>query len=325
MSKDKPKGGLGKGLDVLFGGSSANEPEENKISQTDGSTKEKSASETHHPNVTEMNPQGDEQILFISLENIQTNPYQPRKDFDTEELNSLTESIKQKGVIQAITVRRLEGGQFELISGERRLRASKLAGIDKIPAFILDVSDKEELLEIALIENIQRSNLNAIEVAEGYKRLIDECKLRQEQVAEKVGKSRSSVTNTLRLLGLPDEIKQSISRNEITEGHARSILSLDDEIDQLLLWRRITSENLSVRKAEEFSKKKKNAKKQPHQKKIYQITDQNKAAIKFLEEKFMEHFGTRVKLQPASPTTGNIVIEYYTAEDLERIIDLCKK
>jgi ParB family transcriptional regulator, chromosome partitioning protein len=324
MSKDKPKGGLGKGLDVLFGGSSANEPEENKISQTDRSTEEKSASETSHPNVTEMNPEGEEQILFISLENIHTNPYQPRKDFDTEELNSLMESIKQKGVIQAITVRRLEGGQFELISGERRLRASKLAGIDKIPAFILDVSDKEELLEIALIENIQRSNLNAIEVAEGYKRLIDECKLRQEQVAEKVGKSRSSVTNTLRLLGLPDEIKQSISRNEISEGHARSILSLDDEIDQLLLWRRITSENLSVRKAEEFSKKKKAAKK-PHQKKIYEITDQNKAAIKFLEEKFMEHFGTRVKLQPASPTTGNIVIEYYTAEDLERIIDLCKK
>jgi ParB family transcriptional regulator, chromosome partitioning protein len=325
MSKDKPKGGLGKGLDVLFGGSSANEPEENKISQTDRSTEEKSASETSHPNVTEMNPEGEEQILFISLENIHTNPYQPRKDFDTEELNSLMESIKQKGVIQAITVRRLEGGQFELISGERRLRASKLAGIDKIPAFILDVSDKEELLEIALIENIQRSNLNAIEVAEGYKTLIDECKLRQEEVAEKVGKSRSSVTNTLRLLGLPDEIKQSISRNEITEGHARSILSLDDEIDQLLLWRRITSENLSVRKAEEFSKKKKAAKKHPHQKKIYEITDQNKAAIKFLEEKFMEHFGTRVKLQPASPTTGNIVIEYYTAEDLERIIDLCKK
>lgn len=319
MSKDKPKGGLGKGLDVLFGGGAADE------------NKQQTASIEKHDNVTELNPtqlntgNNDEQILFISLENIHTNPYQPRKEFDNDELNDLAESIKQKGVIQAVTVRRLDGGQFELISGERRMRASKLAGLDKIPAYILDVSSKEDLLEIALIENIQRANLNAIEVAEGYKRLIDECNLKQEQVAEKVGKSRSSVANTLRLLGLPDEIKSSISKGEVTEGHARSILALDSEVDQLLLWKRITTENLSVRKAEEFTKQKKQSKKQPKDKKIYNITDQNKAAVKFLEEKFMEHFGTRVKLHPTSPTTGNIVIEYYTAEDLERIIDLCKK
>ncbi|CAG0970759.1 partial Stage 0 sporulation protein J, partial [Anaerolineae bacterium] len=185
--------------------------------------------------------------------------------------------------------------------------------------------EKEDLLEIALIENIQRSDLNAIEVAEGYKRLIDECKLKQEQVAEKVGKSRSAVANTLRLLGLPEEIKQSIQKGEISEGHARSILAMDNEVDQLLLWKRITSENLSVRKAEELTKKKKQAKGIQKDKKIYEITDQNKAAVKFLEEKFMEHFGTRVKLHPTSPTSGNIVIQYYTSEDLERIIDLCKK
>lgn len=316
MSKDKPKGGLGKGLDVLFGGGAV---EENK--------QQTQAVEQKHDNVTELNPttEGDEQILFISLENIHTNPYQPRKEFIESELNDLAESIKQKGVIQAITVRRLDGGQFELISGERRMRASKLAGLDKIPAYILDVSSKEDLLEIALIENIQRANLNAIEVAEGYKRLIDECSLKQDEVAVKVGKSRSSVANTLRLLGLPQEIKNSISKGEVTEGHARSILALDSEVDQLLLWKRITSENLSVRKAEEFTKQKKQNKKAPKDKKIYNITDQNKAAVKFLEEKFMEHFGTRVKLHPTSPTTGNILIEYYTAEDLERIIDLCKK
>lgn len=310
MSKDKPKGGLGKGLDVLFGGSEAAE-QNNNIPE-------------FHKNITELNPKSDEQILFIELDMIKANPYQPRKEFDAEELNDLAESIRQKGIIQAITVRKIDDGSYELISGERRLRASKLAGIDKIPAFVLDVSSKEDLLEIALIENIQRTNLNSLEVAEGYKRLIDECSLKQEEIAVKVGKSRSAVANTLRLLTLPEEIKMSIKRGEISEGHARSILAMDNDVDKLLLWKRITSESLSVRKAEELTKKKKN-KQEKREKKIYEITDQNKAAIKFLEEKFMEHFGTRVRLSPSSPTTGSIVIEYYTAEDLERIIDLCKK
>jgi len=310
MSKDKPKGGLGKGLDVLFGGSEAAE-QNNNIPE-------------FHRNITELNPKSDEQILFIELDMIKANPYQPRKEFDNSELNDLAESIRQKGIIQAITVRKIDDGSYELISGERRLRASKLAGLEKIPAFVLDVSSKEDLLEIALIENIQRSDLNSLEVAEGYKRLIDECSLKQEEIAAKVGKSRSAVANTLRLLTLPEEIKLSIKRGEISEGHARSILAMDTDVDKLLLWKRITSESLSVRKAEELTKKKKN-KQEKREKKIYEITDQNKAAIKFLEEKFMEHFGTRVRLSPSSPTTGSIVIEYYTAEDLERIIDLCKK
>ena len=243
MSKDKPKGGLGKGLDVLFGGSEAQEQNINVPE--------------FHKNITELNPKSDEQILFIELENIKANPYQPRKEFDNDELNDLAESIRQKGIIQAITVRKLDDGNYELISGERRLRASKIAGIDKIPAFVLDVSAKEDLLEIALIENIQRANLNSIEVAEGYKRLIDECSLRQEDVAAKVGKSRSAVANTLRLLSLPPEIKLSIKKGEISEGHARSILAMDSDVDRLLLWKRITTESLSVRKAEELTKKKK--------------------------------------------------------------------
>lgn len=302
MSKEKPKGGLGKGLDVLFGS--------NAIEQETAS------------NVTELNPKQDETILFIELGRIKNNPFQPRQHFDESEMQELAESIKQKGVIQAITVRKTDDGSFELISGERRLRASKIAGIEKIPAYIIDVNSKEDLLEIALIENIQRKDLNAIEVAEGYQRLIDECRLTQEVVAEKVGKSRSTVTNYLRMLKLPDEIKRSIRKGEITEGHSRTILSLDSTVDQLLLWKKIMGESLSVRKAEELTKK---LKKAPKERKIYEITDQNKAAINFLEEKFREHFGTKVKLQPTSPTTGHIVIEYYTAEDLERIIDLCKK
>ncbi|MCC6865495.1 MAG: ParB/RepB/Spo0J family partition protein [Ignavibacteria bacterium] len=316
MTKDKPKGGLGKGLDILFGGNSINEPSQN--------------SENVHKNITELNPeqnnteQNDEQVLLIEIDKIKANPYQPRKDFDSAELDDLTESIRQKGVIQAVTVRRIDDKNFELISGERRLRAAKLAGLEKIPSYVIDINSKEDLLEIALIENIQRANLNAIEIAEGYKRLIDECSLKQEEVAVKVGKSRSTVTNTIRLLGLPDEIKLSIKKGEISEGHARSILAMDSDVERLLLWKKITTENLNVRSTEEIVKKKK-PKSKVKGKKIYEITDQNKAAIKFLEEKFMEHFGTRVRLSPSSPTTGNIVIEYYTAEDLERIIDLCKK
>jgi ParB family transcriptional regulator, chromosome partitioning protein len=304
-TKDKTKGGLGKGLDVLFGGSTVNiEPESES-------------------NITELHPKRDESILFIALESIKANPFQPRKEFDVNELNELADSIKQKGVIQAITVRKSGEGSYELLSGERRLRAAKLAGLGKIPAYIIDVSSKEDLLEISLIENIQRQDLNALEVAEAYQRLMNECRLTQELVAEKVSKSRSAVANTLRLLSLPDEIKASILKGEISEGHARALVGIDNEVDQLLLWKKITGENLSVRKAEELTKKNKKTSRKP--KKIYQITDQNQAAIKFLEEKFMEHFGTKVKLHPTSPTTGNIIIEYYTAEDLERIIELCKK
>jgi ParB family chromosome partitioning protein len=304
MSKEKPKGGLGKGLDVLFGGSNINiEPET-------------------PANVTELNPKIEESILFIPIGQITTNPFQPRQLFNEEELRELADSISQKGVIQAITVRKAGDRNYELIAGERRLRAARLAGLEKIPAFIIDVSSKEDLLEISLIENIQRKDLNAIEVAEGYQRLIDECRLTQEQVSEKVGKSRSAVTNYLRMLKLPDEIKQSIQKGEISEGHARAILSADSDVDRLLIWKKILGENLSVRKVEELTKK---LKKEPKHRKLYEITDQNKAAINFLEEKFREHFGTKVRLNPTSSSTGNIIIEYYTAEDLERIIEMCKK
>lgn len=307
MSKDKPKGGLGKGLDILFGDTNMNIDSEN---------------EKTHENVTELNPKSEESILFLSIDKIKTNPYQPRKEFEQSALEELAESIKQKGVIQAITVRRLDDGSYELISGERRLRAASFAELEKIPAYVMDVSSKEDLLEIALIENIQRKDLNAIEVAEGYQRLITECSLTQEQVADKVSKSRSAVTNFLRMLKLPNEIRESIRKGEITEGHARAILALNDDIDQMLLWRKITGEKLSVRKAEEYTKK---AKKHAKPRKIYEITDQNKAAINFLEEKFREHFGTKVRIMPSSKTTGQIIIEYFTAEDLERIIEMCKK
>lgn len=301
MPKDKQV--LGKGLDILFGNS---EPE-----STEPKPEEKEATDK----------QETESILFLEIDKIKTNPYQPREEFDELGLQELADSIMQKGVIQAITVRKAEDG-YELLSGERRLRASKIAGIEKIPAYVLDVSAPEDLLEISLIENIQRKDLNALEVAQGYQRLISECKLTQEEVAEKVGKSRSAVTNFLRLLKLPDEIKQSIRKGEISEGHARSILAIENREEQIVLWKRIISDNLSVRKTEEITKK---ARKEPKERKIFQITSQDKAAVDFLETKFREHFGTKVKIHPKSKTSGEIIIEYYTSEDLERIIDLCKK
>lgn len=298
----KGKQALGKGLDVLFSGS---EPEV----------------KTTMPAETE-SPKESDSALFVQIKKIKTNPFQPREDFEETSLQELADSIKQKGVIQAITVRKTGSDSFELLTGERRLRAAKIAGLDKIPAFVLDVNSKEDLLEISLIENIQRKDLNPLEVAKGYQRLITECKLKQEQVAEKVGKSRTAVTNFLRLLKLPEEIKQSISKGEISEGHARAILAVNDEAGQINLWKRIIGENLTVRRAEEITKR---IKSKPKEKKIYTITNQDKAEIDFLEEKFREHFGTKVKIKPKTSTTGEIVIEYYSPDDLERIVELCRK
>jgi ParB family chromosome partitioning protein len=297
----KGKQALGKGLDVLFSGS---EPEEKTTAPAETETRD------------------SDSVLFVQINKIKTNPYQPREDFEEISLQELADSIKQKGVIQAITIRKTGADSFELLSGERRLRAAKIAGLEKIPAFVLDVNSKEDLLEISLIENIQRKDLNPLEVAKGYQRLITECRLKQEEVAEKVGKSRTAVTNFLRLLKLPDEIKQSISKGEITEGHARAILAMNDEAGQINLWKRIIGENLTVRRAEEITKK---IKSKPKEKKIYTITNQDKAEIDFLEGKFREHFGTKVKIKPKTSTSGDIVIEYYTAEDLERIVELCRK
>jgi ParB family chromosome partitioning protein len=299
----KEKRALGKGLDILFSGSTG----EIKPGEGEQIGEQKKASDS---------------ALFISVDSINSNPYQPREDFEETSLRELADSIKQKGVIQAITVRKTGDNSYELLTGERRLRASKMAGLKIIPAFVLDVNSKEDLLEISLIENIQRKDLNPLEVAKGYQRLISECKLTQELVAEKVGKSRTVVTNFLRILKLPEEIKQSISKGEISEGHARAILALDKEIEQISLWKRIIGESLTVRKTEELTKR---IRTKPKEKKIFAVTNQDQAAINFLEEKFREHFGTKVKIKPRTKTSGEIIIEYYTPEDLERIVELCRK
>jgi ParB family chromosome partitioning protein len=298
----KGKQVLGKGLDILFAGSAKEEP----VSIKEG--------------VEEVTSGVGESILFIEVDKIKTNPYQPREEFDEVTLKELADSIKQKGVIQPITVRKISENNYELLSGERRLRAAKMVKLDKIPSYILDLSSKEDLLEISLIENIQRKDLNPIEIAHGVYRLITECGLTQEDVSERVGKSRTAVTNYLRLLKLPEEIRKSIRKNEISEGHARAILAIDDPAEQLNLWKRIIGESLTVRRSVDISKKMSKPKE-----KIFNATNRDRSAIDFLESKFREHFGTKVRLVPKTKTSGEIIIEYYTSEDLERIIDLCKK
>jgi ParB family transcriptional regulator, chromosome partitioning protein len=225
---------LGKGLDALLPSSFSIEPPQENMKVDDG----KSVGV----------------IAMVEVQRVRPNPMQPRQDFDREALEDLKKSIKEKGVIQPITVRRTETG-YEIIAGERRVRASTELGFESIPAYILDIETDAEMLELALIENVQRENLNPIEVALGYKRLMEECRLTQEEVSKKVGKDRTTITNFMRLLRLPNEIQQSLRRKKLSMGHARAILSISDEQKQQEVFRYITSGDISVRKTEELVKK----------------------------------------------------------------------
>jgi ParB family chromosome partitioning protein len=256
----------------------------------------------------------------VSVNKIKVNPSQPREDFDVEKLNELADSIRQNGLIQPITVTK-DGEDFILISGERRLRAVKLIGQEKIPAYIFEKSfednTNENLLELALIENIQREDLNPMELSDSYRRLSDEYNLTQEQIADKVSKQRSTVANFLRLQKLPVEIKVSLRRNEITEAHARMLLRVDNLDDQLILWKRIINENISVKNLEEITKS--SAKKQRKKKiKLGEIYD---PYIQNIEDKLRNYFGTKVKINRNTKTSGEIVIDYYSNDDLERITE----
>ena len=193
-------------------------------------------------------------VAMIPITAVEVNPFQPRKDFDDDALSELSESIKTYGLIQPITVRRLNDRQFQLISGERRTRAAKLAGLTEIPAYIR-IADDQGMLEMALVENIQREDLNAIEIAITYQRLVDECNITHENMSERVGKKRSTITNYLRLLKLNPEIQQAIKLNKISMGHARALVGVNDIALQLMLYRQITKEELSVRAVEDLIRK----------------------------------------------------------------------
>ena len=287
----KKKGGLGRGLSALL-----------ENADTDITSKE-------------VRPAGG--ISQIPISQIEANPFQPRTEFEAVALEELASSIRVHGVIQPITVRKLGYDKYQLISGERRTRASILAGLERIPAFIRLAND-QDMLEMALIENIQRSDLNAIEVAMSYRRLLDECNLKQEELGDRVGKERSTVNNYLRLLRLPDDIQAGIKTGKISMGHARAMINMDDMADQLELYQQILEENLNVRDVEALVKDRKAGNRggvrtlgTDWDPEIDKITDRLHKARK-----------ASVHLKNNHSGKGKIIISYKNREDLERILTL---
>jgi len=258
------------------------------------------------------------QFIMCDIELIRPNRYQPRIRFSEKELDALTESIKEQGILQPVLIRK-DGQAFELIAGERRLKAAKRAGLTQAPAIVKEITDAE-LLEISIIENIQRENLNPMEEAEAYHCLMKEFGLTQEQVALRVGKSRSSVANYLRLPNLPEEIKDSIVNGIISMGHARAILGVENTAQQRAVWRIVTSKNLSVRQTEDLVKKFK-GKKQKHEPKDATLEE---SYFSGLSEELSRHFGSLVKIKRQGKK-GKVEIEFYDDEDLNRIIEILKK
>ena len=255
-------------------------------------------------------------IAEIDIDRIETNPFQPRSDFDETALRELAQSIKEQGVIQPVTVRKLGYNKYQLISGERRWRASQMAGLAKIPAFIR-VANDEQMLELALIENIHRENLNAIEVAISYQRLIDECNLTQEEVSEKVGKSRSAVANFLRLLKLPSEIQIAIRDGHISMGHARALININDKEEQLKLLQQIITDEMNVRQTEELAEKAKNPEAKERKQTNF-IPEHFKNKIKTLSQTL----NTKVKVKRNLKGQGSVVIDFKDEAEFDRIMEL---
>ncbi len=256
-------------------------------------------------------------VLNVPVAHIRPNPHQPRKDFKEEAMAELADSIKKHGLIQPITVRYIGEKRFELISGERRLRASKLAGLDEIPAYIREVDD-EQLIAFALVENIQREELNPLEIAFGYIRLMEECNYTQGEVAERVGKNRTTVTNTLRLLQLPDFVLAALRDERISAGHARSLITLSSEKEQKEVLNTILKKSLSVRQTEDFVR---NLDKKSGKTKKKKETSKSDPFINGIEKQLRDSLSTRVQIK-TKEKGGEIRIEYYSNDDLERLLQL---
>lgn len=258
-------------------------------------------------------------VAEIDIELIETNPFQPRTEFDETALRELSQSIKEQGVIQPVTVRKLGYNKYQLISGERRLRASKMAGLTSIPVFIR-VANDEQMLELALIENIHRENLNAIEVAISYQRLVNECNMTQEEVSEKVGKSRAAVANFLRLLKLPPEVQIAIRDGHITMGHARALINIDNKEQQLKLLQQIIEDEMSVRETEEMADKAKNGDKKERKQTNF-LPEHFKNKIKSLSQTL----NTKVKVNRSLSGKGSLVIDFKDEAEFDRIMALFNK
>ena len=258
-------------------------------------------------------------VTSLPISKIKTNPHQPRKIFDKKSLEELAASIKEKGVITPITVK-VDSNGYILIAGERRLRASKLIKKKQIPAYIIELTSDSEMMEVALIENIQRENLNSIEESEAYAVLQGKFNLSQSKIAVAVGKSRTTITNALRLLQLPIEVKKSISDKRISAGHGRAILAMKTESKMLKLWKMILDQNLSVRAAESLVKGKAIRPLKKNKKKI----KLKKASVRNVEDELINIFGTKVHVNHKGNKGGSIIVDYFSNDDLERLLDLIR-
>lgn len=256
-------------------------------------------------------------MLRIPIGQIETNPKQPRHDFDEQALNELAASIKIHDIIQPITVSKLPSGKYRLISGERRYRASKIAGLKDLPAYIRQADD-QQLLELALLENLQREDLNAIEVSLSYKRMMDELNYTQEQVAERMGKERSTVANYIRLLKLPPDIQVAVRNGTISMGHARALINVDLVDKQLYIFNEIKTKGLSVRQTEELVRK-------MYKEDAPSVKTEAKTSLppayKKIEDNLASHFSTRVKLSHSKKGHGSITLEYYSIQELNKILE----
>ena len=294
--------GLGRGLDAMISDSSKPRQEEKKI--------EKSAAK-------EQGGDPKDKVIMVKIAQVEPSRKQPRKQFDEDALLELAESIKQFGVLQPLLVQKKED-YYEIIAGERRWRASKLAGIKEIPVMVKDFSD-QEAVEISLIENIQRENLNPIEEAAAYKRLMEEFHLKQDTIAERVSKSRTAVTNSMRLLKLDERVQQMLIDEMLTTGHARALLAIEDKDTQHAAAVKVFDEKLSVRETEKLVKEILN----PHQKEAEKEKDRAQDLVyEQLEEKIKGIIGSKVAIRRKSKDKGRIEIAYYSQEELERIVEL---
>lgn len=298
------KSALGRGLSALLEGNNATTDQESAvIGQPITENK------TNTPS-----PGG---VSLIPLNQIEANPFQPRTEFDESALKELAESIQTQGIIQPITVRRMSHDRYQIISGERRYKASRLAGLTSVPAYVRTAND-QSMLEMALVENIQRENLNALEIAISYQRLIEECSLTQEALGERVGKERSTVTNYLRLLKLPPQVQFAIRDGRITMGHARAILGVDDIGMQLKIFNDIIENDLSVRKVEDLvrqnSPKKKGKDKKGNASWAIEVRN--------LEDRLEHRFETKVAIKHKDNGSGQIMFNYFSNDDLNRLMDL---
>jgi ParB family chromosome partitioning protein len=305
----KVKHGLGRGLDALI------KPQDYV---------KNGAEQSDYRNLRDDDGKQIDVLAKISVDFISRNPYQPRTSFNAEAMEELKRSILSNGLIQPITVRRTPDHKYQLVSGERRLNAFREIGYKEIPAYIIEVDSEELMLALALIENIQREKLNPIEVGSAYQRLMDECHLTQEAIADRVGKDRTTIANSIRLLKLPKEVQDCLISEEITSGHARALINLPSKNLQLRILKNMLDNNLSVRKVEKLVKdaltdQTSSGKKKSLAVNRYNISSSN---LKDVEDKLRKIFGTKVTCKQDKKGSGKIVIEYYSSTELERLFEL---